>query len=53
MTPTEINVAYVGFTRAMQRLYLPYEFRNVLSPKWTTLLESYQKTFEKEGSFFA
>jgi len=45
----EINVAYVGFTRAKQHLHLPFEFQSVLTPKWSRLLERYQtpkKTYQ-------
>lgn len=45
----EVNVAYVGFTRAMQHLYLPPEFQTVLTPKWNTLLEGYQTSSKKKG----
>jgi F-box protein 18 (helicase) len=45
----EINIAYVGFTRAMQRLYLPHELQTVLTPKWNTLLEGYQPSSKKKG----
>lgn len=44
----EINIAYVGFTRAMQRLYLSYEFLDMLTPKWTSLLERYCSTPKKK-----
>ncbi len=38
----EVNVAYVGFTRAMQHLHVPFEFLDLLTPKWMTFLEGYQ-----------
>lgn len=38
----EINVAYVGFTRAKHSLYLPLEIQSVLTPRWTKYLEQYQ-----------
>jgi hypothetical protein len=38
----EINVAYVGFTRAIRNLYLPQEFQHLFSPKWGRLLQGYQ-----------
>jgi superfamily I DNA/RNA helicase len=44
----EVNIAYVGFTRAMQRLYLPHEFQDVLTPKWTELLKRYQTPPKKK-----
>ncbi len=49
-TGDEINVAYVGFTRAMQRLYLPYEFMELLTPKWKTVLEDLQQTSKPSTS---
>ncbi|PIE36208.1 hypothetical protein CSA56_00910 [candidate division KSB3 bacterium] len=45
----EINVAYVGFTRAMQRLALPPEFQTILTPRWSSLLEEYKKEGKKIG----
>ncbi len=36
----ELNVAYVGFTRAIQKLYLPYEMQSLPGPKWGKLLRS-------------
>ena len=37
----EINVAYVGFTRAKHCLHLPLEIQTVLTPRWNTYLEQY------------
>jgi hypothetical protein len=38
----EINVAYVGFTRAMDRLHLPPEFQSLLTPRWKNFLQRSQ-----------
>jgi hypothetical protein len=40
----EINVAYVGFTRAMDRLHLPPEFQSLLTPRWQNFLRQTQGT---------
>ena len=37
----EINVAYVGFTRAIEHLSLPPEFLPVLTPRWTRVLQQH------------
>ena len=37
----EVNVAYVGFTRAKQHLHLPLEMQSVLTPRWNKYLEQY------------
>ena len=34
----EINLAYVGFTRAIKNLYLPEDFLTLLTPRWQSLL---------------
>ncbi|GAK58923.1 putative DNA helicase [Candidatus Vecturithrix granuli] len=38
----EINVAYVGFTRAKHHLHLPLEIQSVLTPRWNKYLEQYR-----------
>ena len=35
----EINLAYVGFTRAIKNLYLPDDFLSLLTPGWQSFLE--------------
>ncbi|MBU4055252.1 MAG: AAA family ATPase [Proteobacteria bacterium] len=35
----EINLVYVGFTRAKENLYLPNAFLSVMTPKWRTGME--------------
>ena len=35
----EINLAYVGFTRAIKNLYLPDDFLTLLTPRWQSFLE--------------
>ncbi|MHC1725156.1 MAG: UvrD-helicase domain-containing protein [Syntrophobacteraceae bacterium] len=34
----EVNIAYVGFTRAIKQLYLSNSFEHILSPKWLDFL---------------
>lgn len=36
----ELNVAYVGFTRAIQKLYLPHEMQSLLGPRWGKILRN-------------
>lgn len=36
----EVNIAYVGFTRAIGQLYLPESFESVLTPAWRDYLKS-------------
>ncbi len=38
----EINVAYVGFTRAMEHLHLPPEFQTMLTLRWKNFLRHAQ-----------
>jgi len=45
VTPTfgdEANIAYVGFTRAIRRLCLPPDFKEILTPEWQTALKRYE-----------
>ena len=37
----EINVAYVGFTRAVKRLHLPSAFQTLLTDRWKDLMRGY------------
>jgi len=37
----EINVAYVGLTRAKRQICLPSEFTDILTPRWTQYLSEY------------
>jgi len=37
----EVNVAYVGFTRAVKRLYLPSAFQTLLTERWKNHLGAY------------
>lgn len=36
----EVNVAYVGFTRAIRQLYIPKSFERILTPEWRSFLGS-------------
>jgi hypothetical protein len=38
----EANIAYVAFTRAIRHLYLPPDFKDILTPDWQTALERYE-----------
>ena len=44
----EMNVAYVGFTRAIRHLYLPEEMQTALTPKWNAFLESCKKSLPRK-----
>jgi len=44
-TPTfgdEANIAYVAFTRAIRDLYLPLDFKDILTPAWQTAMKRYE-----------
>jgi len=38
----EANIAYVSFTRAIGNLYLPPDFKDILTPEWQTALKRYE-----------
>lgn len=38
----EVNVAYVGFTRAIRELHLPPEFKNILTTSWQEAVNRYE-----------
>jgi len=38
----EANIAYVAFTRAIGNLYLPPDFKDILTPEWQTALKQYE-----------
>jgi F-box protein, helicase, 18 len=38
----EVNVAYVGFTRAIKHLFISNSFERILNPKWRDFLSSYK-----------
>jgi hypothetical protein len=38
----EANIAYVAFTRAIRDLYLPPDFKDILTPEWQTALKRYE-----------
>lgn len=38
----EVNIAYVGFTRAIRELHLPPEFKTILSRQWQTGIRRYE-----------
>ena len=40
----EVNIAYVGFTRAIQELHLPPEFKTILTTNWQTAVKRYEET---------
>jgi co-chaperonin GroES (HSP10) len=43
VTPTfGANIAYVAFTRAIRHLYLPPDFKDILTPDWQTALKRYE-----------
>ena len=44
----ELNVAYVGFTRAIQKLYLPHEMQSLLGPRWGKLLRNCRKAAKSD-----
>jgi hypothetical protein len=35
----EANIAYMGFTRAIRELYLPRDFKTILTPEWQETIE--------------
>ena len=39
----EVNVAYVGFTRAIRQLFISKSFERVLTPKWHDFLVSHKQ----------
>lgn len=49
----EINVAYVAFTRAVQRLHLPSAFQRLLTVRWKDYLAGFMdQPATKKGGFF-
>lgn len=46
----ELNVAYVGFTRAIQKLCLPYEMLHLMGPSWSDLLRNCRSESQKNGN---
>ena len=38
----EANIAYVAFTRAIRELYLPQDFKNILTPEWQEAIKRYE-----------
>jgi len=38
----EANIAYVAFTRASQDLYLPPDFKDILTPAWQAAMKQYE-----------
>ena len=38
----EANIAYVAFTRAIGELYLPLEFKDILTKQWQATIERYK-----------
>ena len=38
----EANIAYVAFTRAIGNLYLPPDFKEILTPEWQTAMKRYE-----------
>lgn len=47
----EMNVAYVGFTRAKEHLHLPPELQDVLTPRWSRLVEQYHPQYDDEQGY--
>jgi superfamily I DNA/RNA helicase len=38
----EVNIAYVGFTRAIRELHVPPDFKTILTTQWQTGIRSYE-----------
>ncbi len=38
----EANVAYVAFTRAIRELYIPHNFKDILTPEWQAVIKRYE-----------
>ena len=38
----EANIAYVAFTRAIREIYLPVEFKEILTPVWQAAIKRYE-----------
>jgi len=38
----EANIAYVAFTRAIKGLYLPHDFKDILTSKWQAAMKQYE-----------
>lgn len=38
----EANITYVAFTRAIRELYLPQDFKNILTPEWQEAIKRYE-----------
>ena len=38
----EANIAYVGFTRAIRELYLPPDFKGILTSEWQAAIRRYE-----------
>lgn len=38
----EANIAYVGFTRAIREIYLPPDFKGILTSEWQTAIRRYE-----------
>jgi hypothetical protein len=38
----EANIAYVAFTRAIRELYLPQDFKTILTPEWQAAIKRYE-----------
>lgn len=45
----EVNVAYVGFTRAIRQLFLSKSFERILNPKWRDFLLSFKQESRGTG----
>lgn len=47
----EVNIAYVGMTRAIQSLYLPLDFRDILTPRWQQGLQKLAGARDSRSAF--
>jgi len=46
----EANIAYVAFTRAIRELYLPQDFKNILTPEWQAASSGMKQSRVLKGS---
>lgn len=45
----EVNVAYVGFTRAIKQLFISQSFERILNPKWQNFIKSCKQEIQGTG----
>ncbi len=46
----EANIAYVAFTRAIRELYLPRDFKDILTPEWQAAIKRYEPVLSPRTS---